>query len=79
MTREATGTRSKTPRRKSCCRPKKKRPAESLAGDTGIGGEIADAAYDEGGHTGLMFAPIGRSIVDGIIRFDGTNGNATKW
>ena len=36
------------------------------------GGEIADAAFDEGGHTGLMFAPIGRSVVDGIIRFDGT-------
>jgi hypothetical protein len=44
---------------------------EALAGDLGTG-QVADAAFDEaGGHTGLFFAPIGRSVADGIIRFDG--------
>ncbi len=45
-------------------------PAESLAGEQGSGA-IADAAYDEGGETGVMFAPMGRSVTDGIIRYDG--------
>ena len=48
------------------------RPAEALAGDFGAG-QIANAAFDEGGaHTGLFFAPVGRSVADGMIRFDGT-------
>jgi hypothetical protein len=46
-------------------------PAEALAGDLGSG-QIANAAFDEaGGHTGLFFAPLGRSVADGIVRFDG--------
>ncbi len=48
------------------------RPAEELAGDRGSG-QLAVAAYDEaGGKTGLLFAPLGRSAADGIIRFDGS-------
>lgn len=45
-------------------------PAEDLVGDQGLGA-IANAAFDEGGHTGLLFAPVGRSVVDGVIHFDG--------
>jgi hypothetical protein len=45
-------------------------PAESLAADEGLGG-IANAAFDEGGVTGLLFAPIGRSVADAVIHFDG--------
>jgi hypothetical protein len=45
-------------------------PAESLAADNG-GGAIADAAFDEAGRTGLLFAPFGRSVADGVIHFDG--------
>ena len=52
-------------------------PAESLAGDNGLGA-IADAAFDEGGHTGLFFAPMGRSVADGIIRYDGAGGVASR-
>jgi hypothetical protein len=45
--------------------------AEALAGDLGAG-QIADAAFDDaGGRTSLFFAPIGRSVADGIVRFDG--------
>jgi hypothetical protein len=47
------------------------RPAEALAGDGGTG-EVVDTAFDEGGHTGLFFAPIGRSVADGILHFDGS-------
>ncbi|MBK5221255.1 MAG: hypothetical protein JJE35_15970, partial [Thermoleophilia bacterium] len=47
------------------------RPAESLAGELGAG-QIANAAFDEGGHTGLLFAPIGRSVADGVIHYDGS-------
>ena len=47
------------------------RPPEALAGDLG-GGKVANAAFDEpGGRTGLFFAPIGRSVADAVIRFDG--------
>jgi hypothetical protein len=46
-------------------------PAESLAADQGQG-EVAVAAFDEGGATGLLFAPFGRSVADGIVHFDGT-------
>jgi hypothetical protein len=46
-------------------------PAESLAGDQGLG-SIANAAFDESGKTGLLFAPTGRSAADGIVHFDGT-------
>jgi hypothetical protein len=45
-------------------------PAESLAADHGAGA-VADAAFDEGGRTGLLFAPVGRSVADGVIHFDG--------
>jgi hypothetical protein len=47
------------------------RPAEELAGEHGSG-QVAGAAFDEGGHTGLFFAPIGRSVADAVIRYDGT-------
>ena len=47
------------------------RPAESLAGELGAG-QIADAAFDENGHTGLLFAPIGRSVADAVIHYDGS-------
>jgi hypothetical protein len=46
-------------------------PAEGLAGEQGLG-VVVDAAFDEGSHTGLLFAPIGRSAADGILHFDGT-------
>jgi hypothetical protein len=46
------------------------RPAESLAGDQGSGA-IAVAALDEDEHTGLLFAPVGRAVTDGVIHFDG--------
>jgi len=45
-------------------------PAEVLAGDHGSG-SVADAAFDENGRTGLLFAPIGRSVADAVIHFDG--------
>ena len=49
-----------------------------MAGDLGAG-QIADAAFDEGGgHTGLFFAPVGRSVADGIVRFDGTKSEWTR-
>ncbi|HEY5976412.1 MAG TPA: hypothetical protein VIT85_01035 [Solirubrobacterales bacterium] len=47
------------------------RPAEQLAADNGSG-TVADAAFDEDGHTGLLFAPTGRSVADGILHWDGT-------
>ena len=47
------------------------KPAEELAGDSGSG-TVAAAAFDEGGHTGLLFAPVGRSVADGILHFDGS-------
>ncbi len=46
-------------------------PAEALADDQGTGA-VAVAAFDEGGRTGLLFGPKGRSVADGIIHFDGT-------
>jgi hypothetical protein len=47
------------------------RPAEALAGDGGTG-EVVDTAFDESGHTGLFFAPIGRSAAGAILHFDGS-------
>ena len=47
------------------------KPAEALAGEGGTG-QIANAAFDEAGRTGLFFAPVGRSVADGIVHFDGT-------
>jgi hypothetical protein len=47
------------------------RPAEVLAAEQGLG-TVVDTAFDEGSHTGLLFAPIGPSAVDGILHFDGT-------
>ncbi len=47
------------------------RPTEALAGDLGAG-QVANAAFDESGHTGLLFAPIGRSVADGVIHYDGS-------
>jgi len=46
------------------------RPAEALVGDHGSGA-VADAAFDEGGHTGLFFAPQERSAAEAVIRYDG--------
>jgi hypothetical protein len=46
------------------------RPAEALAGENGSG-QVADAAFDEGGHTGLLFAPTGRSVSDGVLHWNG--------
>ena len=46
------------------------RPQETLAADRGAG-PIAVAAIDEGGHTGLFFAPSGRSVADAVIHYDG--------
>ena len=45
-------------------------PAESLAGERGSGA-VANAAFDEGGRTGLLFGPTGRSVADAVIHFDG--------
>lgn len=50
------------------------KPAEALAGELGAG-RIANAAFDDaGGRTSLFFAPIGRSVADAILRFDGPSG-----
>ncbi len=43
-------------------------PAESLASDQGQGA-VAVAAFDEPGGTGLLFAPQGRKVVEGILRY----------
>jgi len=45
--------------------------AEALAAENGSGA-VAVAAFDEGGHTGLLFGPSGRSASDGIVHYDGT-------
>jgi len=45
-------------------------PAEALAADQGQGA-VAVAAFDEAGHTGLLFGPAERSVADGIVHFDG--------
>ncbi len=47
-------------------------PAETLADDQGSGG-VAVAAFDESGHTGLLFGPQSRSVTDRIVHYDGTN------
>ncbi|HEU4737438.1 MAG TPA: hypothetical protein VFS48_10490, partial [Solirubrobacterales bacterium] len=46
-------------------------PAESLADEQGSGA-VANAAFDENGHTGLLFGPAGRNVVDGMVHYDGT-------
>ncbi|MET0306824.1 MAG: hypothetical protein ABW196_11460 [Solirubrobacterales bacterium] len=46
-------------------------PAEALAEQRGSGA-VAVAAFDENGHTGLLFGPQGRSVADGIVHYDGT-------
>ena len=46
-------------------------PAESLAGDQGLG-TVAVTAFDESSHTGLLFGPTGRSVAAGIVHFDGS-------
>lgn len=43
---------------------------EVLASDNGAG-EIADAAFDEAGRTGLFFAAKGRSVEEAVIHWDG--------
>ncbi|HXR30967.1 MAG TPA: hypothetical protein VN752_07485, partial [Solirubrobacterales bacterium] len=45
-------------------------PAESLATEQGLGA-VAVAAFDEAGHTGLLFTPQERSVAAGIVHFDG--------
>jgi hypothetical protein len=49
-------------------------PAEELAAEEGAGA-IADAAFDESGHTGLFFAPKGRSSEQAVIHWDGVAWN----
>jgi hypothetical protein len=46
-------------------------PAEALAEEQGAGA-IANAAFDENGHTGLLFGPKGPEAVDGIVHFNGS-------
>lgn len=46
-------------------------PGEGLAEDQGTGA-IAIAAFDEGGHTGLLFGPQGPDAVDAIVHYDGS-------
>jgi hypothetical protein len=53
------------------------RPAEALAADHGSGA-VAAAAFDEGGHTGLFFAPQERSVADAVIHFDGSEWTREK-
>jgi hypothetical protein len=43
--------------------------AEALAGEQGFGA-VAVAAFDEAGHTGLLFAPQERAVATGVIHFD---------
>ncbi len=50
-------------------------PADALADDQGSGA-VAVAAFDEGGRTGLLFGPQGRSVADRIVHYDGT---AWEW
>jgi hypothetical protein len=45
-------------------------PAEALAAENGAGA-VADAAFDEAGHTGLLLAPKGRSVEDAVLHYDG--------
>ena len=45
-------------------------PAEALAGENGSGA-VADAAFDEGGNTGLLLAPKGRAVEDAVLHYDG--------
>jgi hypothetical protein len=45
-------------------------PAEELAADNGAGA-VADAAFAEGGRTGLLIAPKGRSVEDAVLHYDG--------
>jgi hypothetical protein len=45
-------------------------PAESLVAEQGAGA-VAIAAFDEGSQTGLLFGPQGRSVIDGIVHYDG--------
>lgn len=54
------------------------KPAEALAGELGSG-QIANAAFDDaGGRTSLFFAPVGRGVADGIVRFDGASSEWTR-
>jgi hypothetical protein len=46
-------------------------PAEELAGEHGLG-SVADAAFDESGHTGLLLAPTGRAVAGAILHWDGS-------
>jgi hypothetical protein len=52
--------------------PEGEAPGEALAAEDGAG-EIADAAFDEGGHTGLFLAPKGRSVESAVIHWDGAS------
>jgi hypothetical protein len=53
-------------------------PAEALAGELGAG-QIANAAFDDdAGRTSLFFAPQGRSVAEGIVRFDGPSSEWTR-
>jgi hypothetical protein len=52
--------------------PEGEAPGEALSADNGAGA-VADAAFDEGGHTGLFFAPKGRSVESAVIHWDGAS------
>jgi hypothetical protein len=45
-------------------------PAEDLAAENG-NGAVADTAFDEGGHTGVLVAPKGRAAEDAVLHYDG--------
>ena len=73
--RAAPGGRSKRRRRRCCCRPKAANRPRRWPGDNGSGA-VADAAFDEGGNTGLLLAPNGRAV-DGR-RCSTTTANWTR-
>jgi hypothetical protein len=47
-------------------------PAEDLATENG-NGAVADAVFDEAGHTGVLVAPKGRAVEDAVLHYDGTS------
>lgn len=46
-------------------------PAEDLADENGAGA-VADAAFDEDGHTGLLLAPKGRQVEEAVLHYNGS-------
>ncbi|HVY77395.1 MAG TPA: hypothetical protein VG898_02705 [Solirubrobacterales bacterium] len=52
--------------------PEGEAPGEALAAENGIGA-VADAAFDESGHTAIFLAPKGRSVEGAVIHWDGSD------